>query len=134
MQRLIHVDLRHCDIILEPAGHGLKNGVNYTQNPVAVLYGIHNHPQCGKIINLIDAHIMRLHFFVDAVKVLGTAVYICVDSRLDQLRTDDINNLCDILFPFCAFLIYAVMNCIIGIGIKITQRSILQLPFDLIYT
>ena len=71
---LIHVRLRGRDIILESARDGLEHIVDYAQHIIAVGYRIDYNAERTQVKYTIDIELLRVHFAIDAVNVLYTAV------------------------------------------------------------
>ena len=70
MKRLVHIRLRHCDVILESSRDRLIHLMDHTQRRIAVLYCVHQDADGKKIIDLVDGLVLVHHFFVNAEEVL----------------------------------------------------------------
>ena len=79
MKRLIHIGLRHGDIILEPARDGLVHLVDNAQGAVAVFHRIHKDTHGKKVVDLIDGLVLIDHLFVYAEKMLDPSVHLGFD-------------------------------------------------------
>ena len=71
---LIHVRLRGRDIVLESARNWLEHIVDYAQHIIAVGYRIDYNAERTQVKYTIDIELLRVHFAIDAVNVLYTAV------------------------------------------------------------
>ncbi|MNQ88864.1 hypothetical protein D3C85_1041490 [compost metagenome] len=67
MKRLVHVRLRHGNIIFEPAGHRLPQGMNNSQSSVAIFDIIYNNTNRKQIVNLVELLVFRGHFLIYTV-------------------------------------------------------------------
>ena len=72
MQGLIHVRLRHGDIILEPSRNRSVDLMNDPKCRITVLHRIHNDTDGKQIIDLIQGFPLVSHFFVNGKKVLDS--------------------------------------------------------------
>ncbi len=70
MQRLVHVRLRHGDIVLEPAGNRLPGSMDDTEGAVTVTHRLDDNPERGQIINLVKIDALPFHLEVDGIKML----------------------------------------------------------------
>ena len=75
MKRLVHIRLGHRNVILESSGKRLPHCMDRAQYRIAILDGIYYYPDSGKVVYLLKRFAF-LHFAPDAVKMLGSAVYI----------------------------------------------------------
>ena len=76
MDRLVLVLLGHRDIVLEPAGNVLVDLVDDTQDLIALRYFVNDYPACVEIVDLVYCLALVVHLLIDAVVVLGPAVYL----------------------------------------------------------
>lgn len=63
MKRLIHIVLRHRDIVFETPGDRLPQCVDNAEDAVTIFYRIHNDAQSRKIEDLIEGLLLCRHFF-----------------------------------------------------------------------
>ena len=81
MQTLIHIGLGGGDIVLESPGHQIEQVMDMTQNIVAIGNGIHHHPECVNIVKLVQGLFLGVHFPINGVDVLDSAVGGTVDAH-----------------------------------------------------
>ena len=86
MKRLVHVRLRHRDIILKTARDRLVHLVNHTKRRIAVLDGIHDDADGEQIIDLVERFILIHHLLINAEKMLRASLNLCHDSRRLDMR------------------------------------------------
>ena len=82
MQGLVHIRLRHGDIILEPAGNGLVHLMDDAQRRIAVLDGVHDDAHREQVVDLVNALVLIHHLLVDAEQMLDAAFHLAADTRL----------------------------------------------------
>ncbi len=70
MQRLVHVRLRHGDIVLETAGNRLPGSMDDTEGTITVAHRLNDNPEGGQIVNLVKIDALPFHFEVDGIKML----------------------------------------------------------------
>ena len=73
VQRLVHVELRHRDVVLEPPRHRVPPGVQRPQRRVAVAHRLDEHPHRDEVVDLLEVAAAHDHLLVDGVVVLGPA-------------------------------------------------------------
>ena len=134
MHALIHVRLRGGYIVLESAGHGLEHIMDNAQHIIAVGYRVNDDTKSTQVEYTVDIELLRIHFAVDTVDMLYSAVY----RDLKPL-------LLEALFYFRfdrgheAFeRIHAVVECIgyllVARRVKVHQCEVLKLPFGSLHT
>ncbi|MPM56589.1 hypothetical protein SDC9_103398 [bioreactor metagenome] len=74
MQRLIHIRLRHGDIVFEPTRHRFPFCMNSTQNGITVFDGMDDDADSQKIIDFRELFLLVLHFPINGVDMLRPAV------------------------------------------------------------
>ena len=84
MQRLVHVRLRHGDIVLETAGKRLVHLMDDAQRGIAVDDVIHQDPDREKIIDLVQSLVLLAHLFIDAEKMLDPSRDLVLDPGFFQ--------------------------------------------------
>ena len=88
VEGLVHIRLRHSDIVLETSRNWGIHLMDNTKCRIAILNGIHNNTHCEEIIDLIQGLILILHLLIDTEDMLGTALYSGLDLILLHSLTD----------------------------------------------
>src|ERR1700730_11226094 len=88
VQRLVHVELRHRDVVLEPSGDGVPPRVNGAEGRVTVADGIDQDTDAHQVVDVVEADVPGDHLLVDRVIVLGPAGRRVLDLGLVQVITD----------------------------------------------
>ena len=65
VERLVHILLRHRNIVFEPTRNRFVHLMDDTQRRIAVLDRIHNNADCKQIIDLIDGLALVDHLLID---------------------------------------------------------------------
>ena len=74
VQALVHVGLGYGDVVLEPAGYLIPQGMDDAQHRVAVRHRIHQHADGNQVIDLLKGLVLQHHLPVNGIKVLGPPV------------------------------------------------------------
>ena len=131
MERLIHVGLRHGDIILETAGDRRVHLMDDAQGRIAVLHSLHNNPHREQVVDLIQCLLLIHHFLVNAEEMLDPSADLRLDSRLVYMLFHVNHNLIDKPLSFILLLVNLMDQVVIGLRLKVLQRQVIQLHFDL---
>ena len=127
VQRLVHVGLGHGDIILEPAGHLVPQGVHNTQHGVAVGNGVHDDADGHQVIDLVKGLLLQHHLPVNGIEVLGPAVDIVVDMLLVQPFGQLVDHQADAFLAFGPLLAHQVDDPLVAFRIDVLEGKVLQL-------
>src|SRR3989449_10381648 len=96
VERLVHVDLRHRDEVLEAAGHGLPQRVDDAESAVAVAHGGGDDTDGGEVVDLVELSALIMHLLPDRVEVLRAAADLRLDADLRELPLEDRDHLVDV--------------------------------------
>ncbi len=99
MKGLVHIRLRHRDIIFKPSRDRLIHLMDNAERRIAVHHRIHDDAHRKQVIDLINGLILVFHLFINAEKMLDTAVYLCFDSGARDMLSYLVHNRLDILLP-----------------------------------
>ena len=130
VQRLVHVGLGDGDIILEPAGHLVPQGVDNAEHGVAVGNGIHDDADGHQVVNLVEGLLLEHHLPVNGIEVLGPAVDIIVDMLLVQPLGQFVDDQANALLPLGPLLADQVDDPLVAFRIDILEGKIFQLLLD----
>src|SRR5690606_20884143 len=130
VQGLVHVELRHRDVVFEPPRHRIPAGVNDAERRVAVADAVHNDADTDQVVDLVEPDIAGDHLLVDRVVVLGPAAHGGFDFGFPQVGGDDLNDLLQVdVAPGGAFRDQAG-DLVEAFGVQGGEREVLQLPLD----
>ena len=106
MQRLIHVELRHGDIVFQPAGDRGIAGVNIAKDLIAVQIGLGNDTDRQQIQYFIKTLVFGHHLLVNGIEMLGTAENAEVQMFIRQDAVDIDDDLADLFVSFTSLVFY----------------------------
>ncbi len=89
VQRLVEVELRGVDVVLEPALHRRPEGVHRPERRPAVLLGGHDHPDRHEVVDLVELLAPHDHLLVDAPEVLRPPGDLRLDAGFGKARPHD---------------------------------------------
>ena len=131
VQRLVHVELGHRDVVLEAPRDGMPQVVNGTQTRIALGDGIDDDAQTDEVVNLREALFLLLHLLVDGVQVLGTAVYLRVcEAHAVEFLAQCLHGLGEVFLACLARLVDHLLDLLVFGRFEIEERKVLELPFD----
>ena len=81
VQRLVHVELRHRDVVLEPARHRLPVRVDDAERRVAVADRVDQDAHADQVVDVVEVATPHDHLLVDRVEVLRPAGDLRLDLR-----------------------------------------------------
>ncbi len=93
MQRLVAVDARDRDEVLEAAGHRFVKLVHDAESPVAVIRILHNQPKTEYVGDLAERATLLAHLSVDAVDVLLAADHDGLDLHVRKRLFEPLGDL-----------------------------------------
>ena len=108
VQGLIHIRLRHRDIIFKTSRDRRIHLMDHAKRRITVFHGIHNDPNRKQIVHLIQSFILIDHFLVDAEKMLHSSVYFRLNMRVLHMRRYFRDDLLDKFFPLRLTLVQIV--------------------------
>ncbi|MPM19014.1 hypothetical protein SDC9_65432 [bioreactor metagenome] len=130
VQRLVHVVLRHRDVVLEPPRQGVPPRVQDAQRPVAVLDGVDDDPQRDEVVDVLERAAADDHLLVDRVVVLRPAGDRGADPRPVQVAVDQLGDLLEEPLPRRRPLGDQVDDLVVQLGLHGGEGEVLQLPLD----
>ena len=131
MQRLIHVRLRHRNIIFKTSRNRFVHLMYHTECRITVFDRIYDDTHCKKIIDLIERFVLVYHLFVNAEEMFDTAVDLCFDTRFFDMGTHFCDNTVHKFLAFCFTQSDLFYQVIINFRLQIFQRKVIQLYLDL---
>ena len=131
VQGLVHIRLRHGDIVLKPARNRLIHFMNHAQSRITVLDGLYDDADRKEIIDLIQRLVLIHHLLVDAKKMLNTPVHVGLNARVFHMLLYLCHNLLYKGLPIAPLLGNLFLQIIIDLRLQIFQRQVIQLILDL---
>ena len=130
MQRLVHIWLRHGNVIFKSAWDWLIHLVDDTKSCITVLDCIYQNTDSEQIINLIDCLVLINHLLINTEKVLDSSVNLRLDGRFIHMLFDLLDNIIDKFLSFTLTKCYFINQIIIYIRLEIFKRKVIQFYFN----
>ena len=131
MKRLVHIGLRHGDIVLKAPGNGGIELVNKAQHRITILYRIHDDTDGKQIIDLVYGLVLVYHLLVNGEKVLDSSLNVGSDARLFDMLPHLLHNLVDSLFPNLSFKMHLLRQVVIHLRLQVFQGKVVHLNLNL---
>ncbi|MNJ47053.1 hypothetical protein D3C77_421980 [compost metagenome] len=113
MQRLIHIRLRHSNVILETAWHRLPKRMDDPEGRITIFNIVHDNANRQQIINFIELLILCRHFLIYAVNMLWTAGQFSLHAHLIQLLLNAGDNVLNEFLSLRPLLVHQIGNAVI---------------------
>ena len=78
MQGLVHIGLRHSDIVLKSSRYRFIQLMNHTESRITVYQGVHYNPYSKKIVYLLKVFILINHLLIYGKKVFYSSADLCL--------------------------------------------------------
>ena len=130
VKRLVHVVLRHGDVVFEAAGHGVPYGVHGAQRRITVLDRRHDEAHRDEVVNLGKVLGFVRHLLIDGIQVLRTAHDLGVDADLFHLVLQDFDDFIQVRLAFGAAAGDHVGDLAVFRGLEVEERQVFEFPLD----
>ena len=130
VQRLVHVELRHRDEVLEAPRQRLPQRVDHADRAVAVLDRADDHAHRGQVVDLVELAALLGHLRVDRVEVLGAAGDLGLDPELVELLGQVLAGLVDVALALGALLGDQALDLVVLARVQRLEGEVLELPLD----
>ena len=134
VQRLVHVELRHGDVILEPAGNRIPPRMHGTKRRIAVLNGIDDDTYTYQIVDVREIMATHDHLLVDGEVVLRASGDVRLDVLLVQILVDLGQNLLQIHIALTGPTSHQHHDLVVDLRIKHLEAQFLELRLDGVHT
>ena len=133
VQRLVHVELRHRDVVLEPPEHGVPPRVQDTEDGVAVAVLLDEDPDADQVVDVGELAAADDHLLVDRVVVLGPSGDLGLDLRVAQVGLDAGDHLGEELVARGRALGDEPHDLVVHLGVQGREGEVLQLPLERVH-
>ncbi len=133
VQRLVHVELRHRDVVLEPARHRLPGRVDDAERGVAVAHRVNQDADAHQVIDVGEVATAHDHLLVDRVVVLRAAGDGGLHPGGLQVAGHRLDDLGEVGVPGRRPLGHQPDDLVVPLRVEGREREILQLPFDRVH-
>ena len=131
MQRLVHIRLRHGNVIFEPARDGGIHLMDHAERGITVFHRINDDAYREQIVHLIQRLVLVHHFLIYTEEMLHTSVNFCLDVGILHMLRHFRDDLLDELFPLRLTLVQVFHELIVNIRLPVFQRQIVEFCLDL---
>ena len=131
MQGLVHILLGHRDIIFETPGNRFVHLMDQSKCRITILYSVHNNTHCKEIVDLIEGLFLVNHLFVNAEKMLHTAVHLAVDAVFQHTDGNLLHDVIYKILPLTQLHIDLFGEFFVDFRLQILKTQIIQLDLDL---
>src|SRR5215212_4965207 len=137
VQRLVAVQLRHGDVVLEAAGHRLPERVDQTERAVAVARpllaaALRDHAHRREVVDLVELAALLGHLVVDRIEVLRAPRDVGGDVDLLELALQRQRRLAHVLLTVGPALADQRLDLVVLARVESREGQILELPLDLV--
>ena len=122
VERLVHVELGHGDVVLEAPRHGMPQRMDGTEGRVAVLHRARDDAHGDEVVDLREALSLLGHLLVDGVQVLGPPHDLGVDADLLHLIGDDVYDVLQVGLALGARLGHHTADLLVLVGLQVEER------------
>ena len=133
MQRLIHVELRHRDEVLEATRHRAPLSVDRSQDRVALANAVDKDTDPDQVIDVVEVATAHDHLLIHRVVVLRTAGDRGLNAARFQLGFDIADYFCQVLVAGRCPLPNQTHDLLIHLRIQRGERQVLEFPLDGVY-
>jgi len=130
VQRLVHVELGHRDVVLEPARDRVPSRVHRAQGGVAVADRVDEDADAHEVVDVGEVPTSHDHLLVDRVVVLGPSGDRGVDLGCAQVLLDLVDDPGQVLVAAGGALGDQPDDLVVHLGVERGERQVLQLPLD----
>ena len=130
VQRLVHVELRHRDVVLEPARDRVPPRVQGAQRRVAVAHRVDEDPHGDEVVDLLEVAAAHDHLLVDGVVVLGAARHDGLDLGGREVLGDLGAHPGEVLLTGRRALGDETHDLVVDLRVERREREVLELPLD----
>ena len=131
MKGLVHIGLRHGDIVLKAPGDGGVKLMNKAQHRITVLHRIHDNTDGKQIIDLVYGFVLIDHLLVNGEEMLDSSLDIGPDAGLFDMLPHFLHNLVDSLFPNLSFKMHLLRQIVINFRLQVFQGKVVHLNLNL---
>ena len=130
VQRLIHRELRHRDVILEPAGYRVPSRVDDAESRVAIANGIDQYTDPDEVVDVIKVPAAHDHLLIDAVVMLRTSANGGIDMRPAQVVLDLVDDLLELRVAFRRAFRHKADDLLVPLRIEVLERKVFEFELD----
>src|SRR5450432_1222750 len=134
VQRLITVDPRYGDVILEAPRHGFVDAMHQSQRAVAQVCAVDYDANTVDVDHFVQGDFLVLHLLVDAVQMLFAAGDLARDPGLFRCGFERLGDLAEKFFLIAARPLQFALENLVAVRVERPESQILELELDRIKT
>ena len=133
VEALVHVVLRHRDVVLEPAGDRVPPGVDDAEGRVAFADGFDEDADADEVVDVGELVTAHDHLLVDRVVVLRPAGDGRLDAGVGEFGLELMGDGREVLLPLRCPVGDEADHLVVDLGVEDLEREILEFPLDRVH-
>ena len=133
VQRLVHVEFRHRDEVLEPAGDRIPPGVDDAEDRVAVADRLDQDTDAHQVVDVGEVAPTHDHLLVDRVVVLGPAGDRGLELCPTQVALHLVDHRSEVVVARGGALGHQADDLVVHLGMQCAEGEVLELPLDRVH-
>ena len=130
VQRLVHVELGHGDVILETPRHRAPARMHGAKRGIAVTDRIDDDAHAQQVVDVLELDAAHDHLLVDAVIVLRPAGDVGVDALRLEVLFDLVDDLLEIDLALAGAMLDEQHDLVVDLRLECLEAQFLQLGLD----
>ncbi len=133
VQRLVHVELRRVDVVLEAALHRRPDGVNGPEGRPAVLLRVDHDPNGHQVVDVVELLAPDHHLLVDGPQVLRAPRHVRLDAHLVEALAHVHQDLLEVLLALGRPGGDHLLDLGVALRVQRGEGQVLELPAHLLH-
>ena len=134
VQALVHVEFRHGDVVLEPAGDRVPPRMHGTERRIAVLDGVDDDAHADQIVDIREIVPAHDHLLVDGEVVLRASGDGRLDVQIVEILIDFGDDLLEVDVALACPARDKHDNLVVDLRVENLETQLLELGFDGVHT
>ena len=130
VERLVEVELRGGDVILEPTGQRRPASVDGAQDRIAVADAPDEDADADEVVDVVELTAPHDHLLVHGVELLGAAHHASANAQCAQVLVDRVDDVLDVLFALRGALLDETFDLDVELGVQNREREVFELGLD----
>ena len=130
VQRLVQVELRRRDVVLEATGHRRPPRVDLAQDRVAVAHRVDEDADAHQVVDLVELATAHDHLLVDRVVLLRAPDDLAADLRRLEVVVDRVDDVLHESLALGRALTHEALDLGVQLRVEHREREVLEFPLD----
>ena len=130
VKRLVQVEFRGGDVVLEPPGNRSPPGVDRAEHCIAVAHRVHEDPNPDEVVDLVELATPHDHLLVDRVVLLGATRHAALDFQGLEVILDCVDDLLYETLTLRRALADKALDLDIEFRIQHSEREVFEFELD----